>query len=81
MIKRLILLLISYCCYNVVVAVNINIASVEDLQKIKGITHKKALLIVNHRRKYGLYNNTNELIQIKGISAKWVLKMQNQLAV
>ncbi len=79
--KRLILLLLVCCCYNVTSAININLASIEDLEKIQGVTHKKAVLIVNHRRKYGFYNNIGELVQIKGISAKWVLNMQAKLIV
>lgn len=67
--------------FNFALAVNINTASVQDLQKIKGITHKKALLIVEHRRTYGFYNNVTELTQVKGISARWILKMQDQLTV
>ncbi len=77
--KRLILLLLVCCCYNVTSALNINLASIEDLEKIQGLTHKKAILIVNHRRQYGFYNNINELVQIKGISAKWVRNMQTKL--
>ncbi len=69
------------CFFNISFAININTASVQDLQKIKGITHKKALRIVEHRRTYGFYNNVTELTQVKGISAKWILKMQNQLTV
>jgi competence protein ComEA len=79
--KRLILLLLWYCCYNVASAININLASIEDLEKVQGITHKKAVLIVSHRRKYGFYNNIDELVRIKGISVKWVLNIQTKLTV
>ncbi len=75
------ILLMFFCLFHVAHAVNINTASVQDLQKIKGVTHKKALRIVEHRRTYGFYNNVTELTQVKGISARWILKMQNQLTV
>ena len=75
------MLMLYFCVFNIAIAININTASVQDLQKIKGITHKKALRIVEHRRNYGFYNNVTELTQVKGISAKWILKMQDQLTV
>lgn len=74
-------LLLYLCVFNIAFAININTASVQDLQKIKGITHKKALRIVEYRRTYGFYNNVTELTHVKGISAKWILKMQYQLTV
>lgn len=66
---------------SIVTMVNINLASVKELQNVPGITYKKSTLIVAHREQYGLYNSINELVQIKGISAKWVSSMESKLTV
>ena len=74
------LLVLCLCSFNLF-AVNINTATIAELQQVKGISHKKAMAIVQYRRSYGLYNNISELVRIKGIGSKWVLKMNNCLNI
>ncbi len=50
--------------------ININKASLVELEGLKGIGKKKALAILEYREKNGGFKNIEELIQIKGIGGK-----------
>ena len=49
---------------------NINTATVEELEQLDSIGKKKAQEIVIYRNKYGKYNNIEELQKEKGIGEK-----------
>lgn len=62
-------------------AVNINTATIEELQKVKGIGPAKAQAIVEYRNTHGAFKSTDELIKIKGFGTKSVAKLESQLDI
>ncbi len=58
-------------------AVNINTASVEELEKLPNIGTKLAQRIVEHREKYGSFRRPEHLILVQGISDKRFRQLQN----
>ncbi len=61
--------------------VNINTASVQELQSVKGIGEKTAQAIVKYRKKHGAFSSVAELKHVKGIGEKKLSKMQKALTV
>jgi len=61
--------------------VNINSASVTDLQTLPGIGAKTAELIVEYRQKNGPFKKVEELMNIRGIGEKNFLKLKPQVTV
>jgi competence protein ComEA len=61
-------------------AVDINHASVKELQSVKGIGPKKAKQIVEFRKTH-CFQSIRELTMIKGIGKKTVKKLEPQLTV
>jgi len=58
--------------------VNINSASAEQIAlSLNGIGHKKAVAIVEHRKKHGLFKNLEELTKVSGIGLKTLEKNKN----
>lgn len=49
-------------------AVNINIASAEELEKLPNIGAKIAQEIINHREKFGAFRKPEHLLLVRGIS-------------
>jgi competence protein ComEA len=56
--------------------VNVNTASVEQLQALPGIGPKLAARIVEHRQQAGEFKTAEELISVRGIGEKSFAKMQ-----
>ena len=50
--------------------VSINNASVEQLETLKGIGHKKAQAIVKYRQQIGQFVEVEQLLNVKGIGEK-----------
>ncbi|HMV49678.1 MAG TPA: helix-hairpin-helix domain-containing protein [Blastocatellia bacterium] len=50
--------------------VNLNTASAEELQKLPGIGPKLAARIIEHRQKHGPFKRPQDLIIVRGLSAK-----------
>lgn len=63
------------------VALNINNASIEQLEKMKGIGAKKAQAIVEYRLNNGNFASIEDLIKVKGIGTKFVAKNRAWLSV
>lgn len=61
--------------------VNINTADEAGLMAIKGIGKAKAKAIIEYREKNGPFKSLDELTKIKGIKAKSLLKLKDQLTV
>lgn len=55
---------------------NINTASVADLQKLPGIGAATAARIVEYREKNGPFKKTEELMNVRGIGEKSFLKLK-----
>ena len=47
--------------------ININTATVADLQMLKGVGRKKAQAIVDYRQKHGNFDDVEGLTEVKGI--------------
>ncbi|GAB5606436.1 ComEA family DNA-binding protein [Sideroxyarcus sp. TK5] len=62
-------------------AVDLNSASVEELQAVKGIGASKAEAIVQHRKQHGPFKNVEELDQVKGFGKKSVERLRSELTV
>ena len=62
-------------------AVNINTASVAELDALPGIGAKTAALIVEYRTKNGPFKKVEELMNVRGIGEKNFLKLKSQLTV
>jgi competence protein ComEA len=51
---------------------NINNASIEQLEKIKGIGAKKAQAIIEYRLQNGNFSTIEDLSNVKGIGSKFI---------
>lgn len=59
--------------------VNINTATTEQLQTIKGIGPKTAAAIVDYRKKHGKFSSVSDLKSVRGIGEKSLLKIKSEL--
>ena len=60
---------------------NINTASVKELDALPGIGAKTAALIVEYRQKNGPFKKVEELMNVRGVGEKSFLKLKPQLTV
>lgn len=79
--KRILASMLFLAVGNLWAAVNINTASVAELDAVKGITPKKAAAIVEYRDKNGPFKSLDELKQVKGFGDKSIAKLRNELSV
>ena len=61
--------------------ININTASLEQLQSVNGIGEKTAAAIVAYREMHGAFKMVNDLLKVKGIAEKKLHKIADHLAV
>lgn len=61
--------------------ININTATVDQLQSLKGIGPKTAARIIAHRIRVGGFNSLEDLLQIKGIGPKTLNKFRGNVEV
>ena len=59
--------------------ININTATLEELQTIKGIGKKKAEAILQYRKEHGAFRTKEDLLQVKGIGKKALEAIENQV--
>ncbi|MCH5464320.1 helix-hairpin-helix domain-containing protein [Levilactobacillus tujiorum] len=59
--------------------VNLNTATVSDLQQLTGIGEKKAQKIVDYRTAHGSFQTVKDLTQVPGFGEKTVENLQDQL--
>ena len=75
----LLLLVIATLCAPInllgAISVNVNTATAEQLQQVKGIGPKTADKIVDYRENHGQFSTLDELRNIKGIGEKSLEKM------
>ena len=62
-------------------AVDINSASVAQLDQLPSIGPKTARAIVDYRKKNGGFKNVDELLKVKGIGEKTLLKLRPLVTV
>lgn len=61
--------------------VNLNTATVEQLQTLPGVGPAIAKRILEHRAKHGKFNRIEDLINIQGIGEKKFQKIKDRLVV
>jgi len=61
--------------------VNLNTATVEQLEGLPGIGAKMAARIIEYRQKNGAFKKVEDLMNVKGIGEKNFLKLKNRLTV
>jgi competence protein ComEA len=61
--------------------VNLNSATVEQLQSLPGIGPAIAKNIIDHRTKIGKFNRIEEVINVKGIGEKKFQKIKDRLVL
>ena len=59
--------------------ININTATLEELQTIKGIGKKKAEAILQYRKEHGAFRTKEDLLQVKGIGKKALEVIESQV--
>lgn len=62
-------------------AINVNKASSAQLQTLNGIGPTKAQEIINYRKSHGGFKTVEELVNVKGIGPKTLMKMKAQVAI
>ena len=62
-------------------AVNINTASVDELDAVKTISPAKAKAIVDYRTAHGPFKSLDELKKVKGFGEKSVARVAHELTV
>ncbi|MGH8727214.1 MAG: ComEA family DNA-binding protein [Burkholderiales bacterium] len=77
--KKLLLLLALIC--SPALAIDINTATSEELQSIKGIGPGKAKAIVEHRQVNGPFKSIDDLANVKGFGANSIEKFKGDLSV
>lgn len=61
--------------------VNINTATVAELQTVKGIGEKIAAAIVAYRTEHGAFTNVDDLVKVTGIGEKKLEKIRDAVDV
>lgn len=61
--------------------VNINTATAEQLQSLKGIGERRAAAIVQYRTEHGNFATVDDLAKVHGISPKLIAKVKDHLSV
>ncbi|MDQ1298660.1 MAG: competence protein ComEA [Campylobacterota bacterium] len=61
--------------------VNVNKANSAQLQTLNGIGPTKAQEIINYRKSHGGFKTVEELVNVKGIGPKTLMKMKAQVAI
>jgi len=83
MLKKL--LVVAFACFafcgTVLAAVDLNTASQQELESVKGIGPAKAKAILDYRTKNGPFKAVDDLAKVPGFGAKSVSNMKAELAV
>ncbi len=83
-ILLLLMMMISLTITGVVYAgamINVNTASIEQLQDVKGIGPKMAEAIVAYRKTHGDFTSLDALTSVKGIGDKKLAKIKGSLMI
>jgi comEA protein len=61
--------------------INLNSATVEQLESLPGVGPAMAKTIVEHRTKVGKFNRIEEIMKVKGIGEKKFQKIKDRLTI
>jgi len=62
-------------------SINLNTAEIEELVNLPGIGQKTAQNIIDYRSKHKRFNNTNELLEVKGIGQAKLAKIKKYVFI
>jgi competence protein ComEA len=81
--KKLLIALFAFFAFSglAMAAVDINTATVEQLEALKGVGPAKAKAIVEHRTKNGPFKSVDDLKAVKGFGDKSVDKLRSEISV
>jgi competence protein ComEA len=76
-----VLLFISslFVCAAALAAVNLNTASQQELESLKGVGPSKARAIIEYRKQHGPFKSVQELNDVPGFGEKTVRKLEADL--
>jgi len=75
------ILLLLFLVTSAFAAVNINTATVQELEALPGIGAAKAEAIVKYREANGTFKAKEDLTQVKGVGEKILDKISNEIEV
>jgi competence protein ComEA len=81
--KKLLLILASLLvfCTSALAAINLNTATQQELESLKGIGPAKAKAILDYRTKQGPFKTVDELKNVPGIGDKTLEKLRKDISV
>ncbi|HKB58771.1 MAG TPA: helix-hairpin-helix domain-containing protein [Gallionellaceae bacterium] len=81
--KKLLLALFAFFAFSfgAFAAVNLNTATKEELDTVKGIGPVKAQAIIDYRKQHGPFKSVDDLKNVRGFGGKTVAKMRGGLTV
>ena len=81
--KKLLLIILATISLslNAFAAVNLNTATLEELESLKGVGPVKAQAIIDYRKKNGDFKTTGDLDNVPGIGTKTMSNLKNEVSV
>ena len=81
--KKLLLVLAAFLAFSLqaLAAVDLNTATKQELQSVKGIGPAKAQAIIDYRKKNGPFMSVDDLKNVKGFGDKSVDKIRSELTL